>query len=309
MTQTDPADKKTELVTTLEELLESGTGTSKHRNKDVSRFLKEVKDFVSESSEEIASAYLKEALKQSLSELAVDVGSKVAGLAVKHFAVILLTIFFEQSDRNLKTSQKWLFLSALNSGTASALQALNAVCTNQEDVMLRDHLLKTSITQLNEAYEMSKKDHRILLYVRLLQGLASEALGAYGFTKHFLADCVPQFRERYAHFKWKSEDCAKEADEGARQAFEIRARMAPDPSKWTHEWPETRGDLESGFESLEDAIERFNESSDIQYIENPESIEKQVQHLIAWGAGHRRQMEFYQSLLELAQVPFSEASP
>jgi hypothetical protein len=158
---------------------------------------------------------LKEALKHSLSELAVEIGSKVAGLAVKHFTVILLTIFFEQTDRNLKSSQKWLFLSALNSGTASALQAINAVCTNQEDAGLRDHLLKTSITQLNEAYEMSKKDPRILLYVRLLQGLASEALG---FTKHYLSDCVPEFRKRYLHFKAKSEECAWRADENAGRA-------------------------------------------------------------------------------------------
>jgi hypothetical protein len=309
MTEANPADQKTELATTLEELLEFGTGTGKHHHKDVSRFLKEVKDFVSESSEEIASAYLKEALKQSLSELAVEVGSKVAGLAVKHFAVILLTIFFEQTDRNLKSSQKWLFLSALNSGTSSALQALNAVCTSDEDLDLREHLLKTSITQLNEAYEMSKKDPRILLYVRLLQGLASEALGAHGFTKHYLADCVPQFWERYGYFKWKSEDCAKKADENARRAFEIRSLMAPDPAKWTHTWPETRGDLEVGFESLEDAIERFNATSEIKYIEDPYSMEQSVHHYIGWSAGYRRQMEFYQSLLELAQVPLLPARP
>ena len=101
MSQTNPAHPETQLAATLEELLALGTAT-KRGQKDVSEFLKELKDFVSESSAEIASAYLKEALKQSLSQLAVEVGSKVAGLAIKHFAVILLTIFFEQTDRNLK---------------------------------------------------------------------------------------------------------------------------------------------------------------------------------------------------------------
>jgi hypothetical protein len=294
-----------ELAATLKELLDMGKDVNKRRHEDVSRFLEELKAFVSESSEEIASAYLKEALKHSLSELAVEIGSKVAGLAVKHFTVILLTIFFEQTDRNLKSSQKWLFLSALNSGTASALQALNAVCTNQEDARLRDHLLKTSITQLNEAYEMSKKDPRILLYVRLLQGLASEALGAHGFARHYLSDCVPEFRNRYLYFKAETEERARRADKNAGRAFEIRALMAPSPSQWTHTWPDQRGDLEVGFETLEEAIERFNATSDIKYIENPKSLEKDVQHFIGSSAGYRKQMEFYQSLLELAQVPLS----
>jgi hypothetical protein len=134
MSPTDRVPPKTELATTLEELLELGAGRNEQGHKDVSRFLKELKEFISESSEEIAPAYLKEALKHSLSELAADLGSKIAGLAIKHFAVILLSIFFEQTDRNLKSSQKWLFLSALNAGTASALQALHVICTSQGDV-------------------------------------------------------------------------------------------------------------------------------------------------------------------------------
>jgi hypothetical protein len=302
MNQANPTHPETQLAATLEELLALGTAT-KHGQKDVSNFLKELKDFVSESSGEIASAYLKEALKQSLSQLAVEAGSKVAGLAIKHFTVILLTIFFEQTDRNLKSSQKWLFLSALNSGTASALQALHVVCRSPEDLDLRNHLLKTGITQLNEAHEMSRRDPRILLYVRLLQGLASEALGAHSFTRQYLSDCLPQFQERYLHFKSKSEECARKADENAGRAFEIRLLMAPDPSQWTHKWPETRGDLEVGFETLEEAIEHFNASSDIKYIENPLSLEKDVHNFTGWSEDYRRRMDFYQSLLELAEKP------
>src|ERR1700724_4778081 len=97
MSQTDPVHPTMELATTLKELLDMGKDVNKRGHEDVSRFLEELKGFVSESSEEIASAYLKEALKHSLSELAVEIGSKVAGLAVKHFTVILLTIFFEQT--------------------------------------------------------------------------------------------------------------------------------------------------------------------------------------------------------------------
>ena len=37
-----------------------------------------------------------------------------------------------------------------------------------------------------------------MLYVRLLQGLASEALGAHGFTRQHLSDCLPQFQEPFA---------------------------------------------------------------------------------------------------------------
>jgi hypothetical protein len=42
-----------------------------------------------------------------------------------------------------------MILSALHSGACSALQAPNAVCTSEEE--LPKHLLKTIITQLNEA--------------------------------------------------------------------------------------------------------------------------------------------------------------
>jgi hypothetical protein len=168
---------------------------------------------------------------------------------------------------------------------------------------LRDHLLRTGITQLNEAYEMSKKDPRILLYVRLLQGLVSEALGAHGFTRYYLASCVPQFREHYLHFKAESEECALTADHNARRVLEIRSLMAANPFAWTHKQPEAQGDLEVGFETPEAAIERFNATSDIQYIENPEWLEQDVHNFLRWSEGYRRQVEFYRSLLELARVP------
>jgi hypothetical protein len=306
MSQDQARQPDTELTLALKELVALGVDSKARGNRDVKEFLGQLKEFVSESAEEIASAYLKEALKQSLSELTGEIASKVAGLALKHFTVILLTIFFEQTDRSLKSTQKWLFLSALNSGAAGAIQALNAVCVSDGDFALRDHLLKTSITQLNEAYEMSKKDPRILVYVRLLQGLASEALGAHAFTRHYLSDCLPQFRERFRHFKAKSEQCADRSRDCAKSAAKIRQMMAHNPGiAWTHCWPETRGDLEVGFEPLDKAIERFNKENrgKIQYVENPESLEADTQNFREWGEEYRKQMEFFAALVQLAEQP------
>jgi hypothetical protein len=151
---------------------------------------------------------------------------------------------------------------------------------------------------------MSKKDPRILLYVRMLQGLASEAFGAHAFTRQYLSDCLPQFRERVSHFETATKRCARQSAKCAREAAEIREKMARNASiQWTHLWPDTRGDLEVGFEPLEDAIERFNEehTGKVQYVANPDSLEADTLNYRRWSEGYRRQMEFFAVLIELAE--------
>jgi hypothetical protein len=301
MNQISSPYSENDLALAVQALLALSVSDKSRADRDVSKFLKGLKDFVSESGEEIASTYLKEALKHSFAELTAEIGSKIAGLAIKHFTVILLTIFFEQTDKNLSRAQKWSFLSALNSGTASALQALNVVCERKEDFDLRDHLLKTCITQLNEAYEKSRKDPRILLYVRLLQGLASEALGAHAFTQHYLLQCLPQVRERFLDSKNKMDDYDRTARDNAHRAEEVRSQMAKNPAGWTYDKPDTRGDLEVGFETQEQAIAKFNDSHEIQYIEDPERLDMEALDDRKWSDRYRKQMQFYEVLIHLAE--------
>jgi hypothetical protein len=301
MTPSSSLHAETDLTVALKALLALAPSDKSRTRKDVSKFLKELTDFVSGSAEEIAAAYMKEALKQSLTELTVEVGSKIAGLAVKQFTVILLTIFFQQTDKSLSRAQKWSFLSALNSGTANALQALNVVCESKEDFGLRDHLLKSAVTQLNEAYEKSRKDPRIFLYVRLMQALSSEALGAHAFTKSYLSQCLPQIRERYLDSKRTSENYAYRARRTAERGNDVRLIMAKNPAGWTHDKPDTRGDLQVGFESEERAIDRFNATHEIQYIEDPAMLDLEAKHYKHWSDRDRRQMDFYGVLVQLAE--------
>lgn len=85
----------------------------------------------------------------------------------------------------------------LNSGPSLALQALSVDCTTQEDRNLRNFLLKSSIVQLNGACTKSENDRRMLFCVRLLQGLASEAIGTHEFAQLYLSECLPQLLEGF----------------------------------------------------------------------------------------------------------------
>ena len=128
MTKPPPIEpSNSELTSALDELFDLGINVHNGGCKDVTEFLKELKEFASESAEEIATAYAKEMSGESVAKLATEIGSKIAGLAVKHFAVVLLTLFFKESDKALRNTQKWQFATALNSGTGSALQALKVV--------------------------------------------------------------------------------------------------------------------------------------------------------------------------------------
>lgn len=181
----------------------------------------------------------------------------------------------------------------------SALQIL----TSRIDQGIRSALSVWTIQNARNYLGQSRclGGYRILLYVRLLQGLANEALGAHAFTQHYLSQCLPQVRERFLDSKDKADDYDRTARDNAHRAGEVRSQMAKNPAGWTHDKPDTRGDLEVGFETQEQAIARFNDSHEIQYIEDPERLDMEALHYRKWSDRYRKQMQFYEVLIQLAE--------
>lgn len=65
MTPSNSSHSETDLAVALKALLALAPSDKNRTQKDVSKFLKELTDFVSDSDEEIAAAYMKEALTGS----------------------------------------------------------------------------------------------------------------------------------------------------------------------------------------------------------------------------------------------------
>lgn len=287
-----------DLTLAIAEIINVGQAVPGTHHNRVSEFLKEFERFVSESSGEVVTAYLGDILKDSASQIAAELTSKIAGIAVNHFTAGILTVFLKTTDQNHKKFKKWLFVSELHAGTSTALQALRVNCTTKEDRDLRNFLVNSSIVRLNDAYAKSENDSRVLFYVRLLQGLASEATGAHDFARGYLSECLPQLQERLANANEEQAYSYREGTEKLLESIDARKQIAANPAGFIHKIPDDYN-VEYPFMDREQEIRFFNGSSPIKYIENPNYTEAEGRAFLEQSEKLKKRMELFGDLIRL----------
>jgi hypothetical protein len=141
--------------------------------------------------------WTKQVLKgRAASELVAAVASQSLGVALKHMAGPLLTVWLHVTDKTQEKLDR-LIAAPMISGLAMANRALALPCVKKADLELQRSMLQSSIKELERAGGLcDPTDRWSRYYIRAFQGLMSFKLKADVWGYSYLEQCVPLLDEQ-----------------------------------------------------------------------------------------------------------------